>query len=644
MDMQELGRHSEALGFVPQESVRWLEPGQLLQTAVKVVLSQVFADYDDKREIQAALPMDEMRAPSRDPDADEMWLDFVADLGDGFDPTYTIAWLLGRPRLDVDGAPGLPRGSLLVMGGDEVYPTPSARAYEDRLKGPYAAALRTADDDPLLVALPGNHDWYDGLTSFLRVFAQGRKVGGWRTAQSRSYFAVALPNRWWLLGVDTQLGTYIDGPQLDYFEQRVTRNLRPGDGVIICAATPTWVHSALDDVHAFDALHWFERTYIRTRCKPDSDERESTGASVRLWITGDAHHYVRYTERLPDEDDRTAASRPDPRRRQLVTCGMGGAYMRTTHWLPKRLVLPPPGSRAHRKDHPVTYVRGPVTWPDLNTSRLWTTRLAQPWSKYWVLRRNPGFGQLCGGVQAALFLVAAFVFGLTQARPPVNAVRAASVGSVLWFDVEALIALVIVGVLPSLVQLVFWHRWARPPSALLAVYLQVLVTLLTLTTLAVVPWPASWPDWLLLAVFLAFAAAVGAGLGAEAFVGYALTARRGAIEDLQIAAQAVEDVKGFVRMHVGADGDLTLYPVLVPKVCHDWALDEDDATGRARPRPTREPEVRLAEPPIVIAREPAGAAVETASHDEPGLSTPGTSGEASVDHENMINPGAAGTM
>lgn len=622
MDMHELDRHSEALGFVPRESVRWLEPGQLLQTAVKVLLSQVFASYDDKREIQASLPTDEMRAPLRDPDAGEMWLDFVADLGDGFDPTYTIAWLLGRPRLDLPDAPTLPRGSLLVMGGDEVYPTPSARGYEDKLKGPYAAALPTADDEPLLVALPGNHDWYDGLTSFLRLFAQGRKIGGWRTRQSRSYFAVELPNRWWLLGVDTQLGTYIDGPQLDYFEARVTRNLRPGDGVIVCAATPTWVHSALDDVDAFNALNWFDRTYIRTRCKPDSEDREPTGASVRLWITGDAHHYVRYAERLPGEDDATAASRPDPRRRQLVTCGMGGAYMRTTHWLPKRLVLPAPGSHGHHKDDPVTYVRGPVTCPDRKTSLLWTARLAQPWSKFWVLRRNPGFGQLCAAVQAVLFLIAAFVFGLTRARPPVNAVHTASIDAVLWFDVEALIALAVLAVLPSLVQLVLLRRWVRPPSATLAWLLQALVALFTLTVLVIIPWPGGLPDWSLLAIYVAFAAVVGAGLGAEAFVVYTLTARHGPMEDLQIAAQAVEDVKGFVRMHIGADGDLTLYPVLVPKVCHDWTLDEDAASGRTRPRPATEPEARLAEPPIVIAREPADAPVETApreaaaAHDE----------------------------
>ena len=50
---------------------------------------------------------------------------------------------------------------------------------------------------PSLYAVPGNHDWYDGLTAFLRLFARQRDatIGGWRTRQSRSYFAVRLPGR-----------------------------------------------------------------------------------------------------------------------------------------------------------------------------------------------------------------------------------------------------------------------------------------------------------------------------------------------------------------------------------------------------------------------------------------------------------------
>ena len=173
-----------------------------------------------------------------------------------------------EPEPPSDGKPvgPLPRASVLVLGGDEVYPTASAHEYDNRMKGPYRAALPDAPDAPSMFVLPGNHDWYDGLTSFLRVFAQGRSIGGWRTRQTRSYFAVQLPNRWWLVGLDTQFGSELDAPQLRYFTSFLTAELEPGDSVILCCATPTWVDTA-DEKHrdAFNSLHWFERNYIRTR-------------------------------------------------------------------------------------------------------------------------------------------------------------------------------------------------------------------------------------------------------------------------------------------------------------------------------------------------------------------------------------------
>src|SRR5689334_8943087 len=174
MDVGRLREHARALGFIPRDQVRWLAPGELFRTAIKVGLSSLFADYADRREVQAALPATTLTLAADDDGG--LWFDHVADVGDGFDPTYTVARLLAADDLVVDPPPGveetplrLPRGRMLVLGGDEVYPTPSSGGYEDRLKGPYRAALPAgaADPPPFLVALPGNHDWYDGLTAFL---------------------------------------------------------------------------------------------------------------------------------------------------------------------------------------------------------------------------------------------------------------------------------------------------------------------------------------------------------------------------------------------------------------------------------------------------------------------------------------------
>ena len=233
----------QELGFTPQRAVPWLNPRLLAGTGVRTVFSDLFGAYLDKREMQAVLGENRHDYSA----ADELWIDYTADVGDGFDATYSIASLIARPTLEVPGPDGsphvLPRGDLLVLGGDQVYPTASGKAYGDRWKGPYRAALpEKTKDTPDLYALPGNHDWYDGLTAFLRLFAQGDCIGGWQTRQQRSYFALALPHRWWLFAIDTQLDVYIDKPQLRYFTA-AAKDLRPDDKVIVCTPRPTWVIS-----------------------------------------------------------------------------------------------------------------------------------------------------------------------------------------------------------------------------------------------------------------------------------------------------------------------------------------------------------------------------------------------------------------
>ncbi len=609
MNRRDLHAHATALGFAPRDAVRWLSPGQLAQTGAKVALSAVFADYSDKREIQAALGSGLLTAPAREPGVDEdVWLDFVADLGDGFDATYTIATHLAAARLEVSSADGagatldLPRGSLLVMGGDEVYPTASARAYEDRTLGPYRAALPTADDPPLLVALPGNHDWYDGLTAFLRIFTQGRPVGGWRTEQHRSYFAVKLPRHWWLVALDSQFGTYIDQPQLEYFEEHVTQHLEPGDAVIICSATPTWVHSAVDHPDAFDSLHWFDRNYLSRRQVGDSGEMEDTGATVRLWVTGDSHHYARYAERFADE---TGVDPDDHRRRQMVTCGLGGAYLSATHSLPAELAIPPASSRVRDKGvPPATFVRGVTSYPSAADSRSLSRRLALPWLPQWLPRRNPGFPELAAGLHVVGFFVVSFIFGLTVGRRPVPAVREASLAELGSFAWKVLVGVAVVIALLWLAKARRVRDLRRPPSTLgLAFLFQVGCALVILLVAMAIPWSAGWSDWVVLLCCLALAAVVGASLGSEAFALNILLAPPGKVADWQMAGQAEEDHKGFLRMTITAGGDLVIYPVIIDRVCHDWRVD-DDTDGVTRPHPADPLATpRLAEPSVTITRE-----------------------------------------
>ncbi|MFI8916618.1 hypothetical protein ACIGW4_34110 [Streptomyces sp. NPDC053513] len=608
MDFQELRKQAAAILFTPREPVRWLAPKELARTAVKVGLAAVFANYSDKREIQGALEAGLLRAPLADPGAEEIWIDFVADLGDGFEATCSVASALAADRLAVAGPGSCPRGSLLVLGGDQVYPVASASAYEDRMKGPYRAALPSAPDQPLMVALPGNHDWYDGLTAFLRMFAQGTPIGGWETRQTRSYFAVELPQRWWLVGLDSQLGSYFDDPQRRYFETFLSPRLQPGDSVIVCTAAPTWVQSD-EKPDAFNSLHWFDRNIIRTRFDRATGQPVDTGASIRLWLTGDKHHYARYAERLPDDPAGAGDELPpDPRRRQMVTCGLGGAFLASTHRLPKELALPPAASRMRRKDDPPpTFALARPTYPDAEESRSLTRAIAEPWSRYWLPRRNPGFAVLAGAVQLLLVLMAGGAFALAEGgHNPVDAVRGAGGDDVLGLLCTSAAFFLLPFVLGWGNGMLRGRRPGPPSGPTGAVLFQLAATAATLAVAVAaarsVPLACS-RFWVLL-VLVVVAVALGALLGSQLFALWVLWTDRGLVADWQMSGQSIDDRTGFVRMRIAPDGTLTLYPLALDGTCRDWELREvpDIPAAWQRPVPSTPPAVRLVEEPVVIAR------------------------------------------
>src|SRR5262245_63344603 len=175
--------------------VPWASPAVIKRAAVRAVLGPLFGRFADKRDVVAlADPDPAANVPREDPG--DGWFDFVADTGEGFDSTYTVARIASADALPAGVVPAerdlrLPRGRILVFGGDEVYPYAEPWAYRDRLQAPWNMALpRGGDDVPRgsVYAIPGNHDWYDGLSSFLRVFEAGKTVGSRRVEQQRSYF------------------------------------------------------------------------------------------------------------------------------------------------------------------------------------------------------------------------------------------------------------------------------------------------------------------------------------------------------------------------------------------------------------------------------------------------------------------------
>jgi hypothetical protein len=547
----------QELGFTPSPPVPWLAPLLLISTGVRTLLALLFGAYLDKRELQNALSSEVHQEIGTD---GELWLDYVADLGDGFNATYSVAYLLAQPELDVDSH-RLPRGQMLVMGGDQVYPTASGEAYENRCKGPYQAALPLPPTDgpqPTLYAIPGNHDWYDGLTAFLRLFVRSRddNIGGWRTPQSRSYFAVQLPADWWLFAVDEQSGSYLDDPQLSYFEQAAAQ-LGPQSRIILAVPAPAWV-KAVDNPKAYDSIDYFIRTVLAP-----------TGAQVRVILSGDLHHYARYA----GED------------RQLIHCGGGGAYLYPTHRLPERIEVPPRDTLARRASPSRPYdLAG--RFPEASRSRRYG------WGIFGRLpRRNPGFVTLVGALQTLLMLAIA---GVATQRAGATGQRLFSIPLVIMLAITLLSAVFfaqpttgsgnrrvrhwLLGVLHGLAYIALgaagawawlqlpFQDWPGPLPALGVVLIY---------------WPvAGFVASQVTAAYLLVAGAFGVNLN-ELFAG-----------------QGIEDAKSFLRMHITADGTLTIYPVGVDRVARDWQANPDQTADSPWLIPKQALRARLIETPI----------------------------------------------
>ena len=578
----------EDLRFPRHPATRWFDPRTLLVTAKQVAISSVFGTYADKRETQAVNTSEPFHDHSGPGDT---WVDYVSDLGDGFDATYSIAYLLAQPKLDVtmtDGDETLPttRGSVLVMGGDEVYPAASARSYEEKTKGPYNAAMPHADDPPTMFAIPGNHDWYDGLTAFLRFFCQGGWIGGWRTEQKRSYFAVKLPQQWWLLGIDIQFDTYIDKPQMDYF-RRVAELVQDGDGIILCNAKPSWVEGGKPQSTAYATLDFFI-----TKVLGKSQDQ------VRLMLAGDKHHYVRYIERLGEQDTERDGERA------LITCGGGGAYLSATSLDREGLVLPPPTLDADLVDPPPSArFSWRAAYPTPEESRRLALRVFHR-----LPGRNPWFVALMAAVQAlAVYALVSSLHrqgggGTTMAQTWDQLTPSWSMGDALREPRAVLAALAIVGAMVLFSKKAGWRGWV---AGLLHGLSQLAVVVLAAWAAASIDPPSRWWDEAQVAGRLVVAACVGAALATTVLAAFLYLAAR--LADLHLnelfSAQSDEHHKSFLRLHILDDGRLVVHPLAVDRVATRWDVAADGDPGDPWLVPTAPIGVRLIEPPVVIHRE-----------------------------------------
>jgi hypothetical protein len=619
--------------------VRWYSPAHLVSTGWRSIVSEIFGQYADQRIMQATIDgfapeimktvvgrynYSDLRQLG---DGNTVWVDYVADLGDGFDSTYAVASLISQPQIDLEGVGSLPAARLLIMGGDQVYPFPTRAAYRERFAMPYSTALPPAPDGNwrrLLFVLPGNHDWYDGLSSFDHMFCKARfghaaenRIGGWLCPQHRSYFAIRLPHNWWIWGADIQLAQYLDAGQVLYFEgvaEAMKQHPTEAPKLILCTAEPSWNYDKDEKLQGEDNLSTI--TKIAT----------DAGARVTAVIAGDLHHYSRYFSKEAGTS--------------FVTAGGGGAYFSPTHYLKNTRKLSWGGKkldldlRCQLKDGQST--GDPSCWPSRGKSRrLSLSTLGFPF-------RNYGFAVALG----VIYWLIIWVFARTPFEGS-DPQKYKTVGDVLnldpafhwWPDLLLLTPLaaaqnVMLGIMALMLWLVLYFyadgawgnkarlvmgslHWAAHVSMMILLYFAVSVTSVWLVNEA---WPQAKTVLeslelktnndvreLLRAIVIfplemVFIGGIFAGFVWGAYL--TICCFLGLHCDQAFASMGIPDFKNFLRMKVEPN-KLTIYPIGLRRTPRRWAWRRAKdrgfgETGGPAIVPTRPLRPSLIEGPIEI--------------------------------------------
>lgn len=579
-----------------QKMVGWYDPGQLLRTAGEVVISTIFGRNADQRVIEAMFA-DTHTVTLPDPtdprltkdgiedysDLPELWIDYVADLGDGWNSTYSVAYNVGQPKLSFSDASGrryeTEHGRILIFGGDEVYPTASQLQYKRRTLEPYDCAF-PKEGRPDLYAIPGNHDWYDSLVAFSRYFISKQEIDGFRTRQARSYFALKLPHGWWLLGLDVQLGSYVDGSQVEYFEQ-VAQNIAEGDSVIICNAEPVWIYDHLykqyDPTMDDRNLDYVEKVILK-------------GKTVRVFLAGDLHHYRRHAA-----DDGT----------QKITAGGGGAFLHPTHnggsLLPKKWKMDVATIQEEFDAQPGRLFHLQQSWPTPEVSK----RLC------WRNLSFPMLNWKFGIAPATLYLLTAW-----SVMADIGRLGLSEGGDALHKTIETALNQPLAVFWAAALFIGFWvftdthSKWYRRIAGPIHGFSHVLAVFSLGWGAAYVA--VTWMDLqfrsipqLLVSGSIIFAGGwiVGSSiLGLYLLISLNGFGRHG---NEAFSSLAIQDWKHFLRLKIDREGTLTIFPIGIRRVPREWTTRENSESRFVAAEQEVKPE--LIDGPITVTRRPPSA-------------------------------------
>ncbi|WP_406489992.1 metallophosphoesterase family protein [Streptomyces phaeochromogenes] len=314
------------------EKLSWLNP-KTLWPARNGVLASWFGDptgrtrsrWVEQRTVAGA-PADKV---VRRDDPDHFSFMVIGDTGEGDDPQYAVVPGFLKVSQDTRFA---------VLASDVVYPVGTADDYGTKFHRPYQ------DYQAPIYAIPGNHDWYEDLQGFMRVFCEAppltpeaaprpltpawlrsllwhkpRTTDEQRLAEARKLRSAPAqqavqPGPYWavdagpvrIIGIDTGLLGTVDAEQ-----GRWLREVSKGDTPkILITGSPLYV----------DAEH--HPCQIDGGGTVDDIVRDPDHHYVAA-IGGDIHNYQRYPVTV---DGRTI---------QYVVAGGGGAFMHATHTVPR---------------------------------------------------------------------------------------------------------------------------------------------------------------------------------------------------------------------------------------------------------------------------------------------------------------------
>ena len=314
------------------------------------------------------------------------------------------------------------------------------------------------------------------------------------------------------------------------------------------------------EIHSDRDVEFLEREII-----------QPCGARLLLSLKSGKHYYARYEQ----EDDC----------RQHIASGGGGAFLHPTHNLPERMDLP-------GAEGPVSYRRA-GTYPSPDVSKRLRKRI-------WLLAPyNLPLAGVFGAVQVLLALMLGLHLGDRHVALGLGDLLHAVWESSPFFLLVLFVIVFVVGMV----------RFAHDARGVGRFLLGMVHSTLQLAGAAGVMIASYWLSSAFglrgvssLVAFLSLLFLVGGIGGMVGMSAYLWTTNCFGLHGTEgYAAQHHQDLKHFLRLHIEADGALTVYPIGIDRVGRKWTLCPDAPAHEPWFAPSgSEPEPHLIEKPITI--------------------------------------------